>query len=87
MFPASGPNHPVCFIRDGESQVIVSGECTYDDTYTHGDDVFQALAIDYYNEFRDGCPWIDPKLEAYAEKHGGYWEWENAACIAFVQDR
>jgi hypothetical protein len=53
----------------GEGDVIkVSAE--------YGDD-----AADYYGEFRGGYPWINPKLEAFAEKHGCYWEWENAGCI------
>jgi len=40
--------------------------------------------VDYYGEYRGGYPWIDPKLEEIAEKHGFYWEWENpgAICLA-----
>jgi hypothetical protein len=29
-----------------------------------------------------GLPWINPKLEAWAEAHGVYWEWVNAGVIA-----
>jgi len=79
MFPPSDPEYPICFIRDGESTVIVSGECTYKDSMDGVPETFPSNAIDYWGEFQAGCPWIDPKLEAYAEKNGGYWEWENAA--------
>ena len=36
---------------------------------------------DYYGEFRGGYPWIEPRLEAWAEKHGAYWEWCNPGRI------
>jgi len=36
---------------------------------------------DYYGEFRGGDMWIDPRLEAWAEKHGAYWEWYNPGRI------
>jgi hypothetical protein len=42
----------------------------------HGDD-----AADYYGEFRGGYAWINPKLEAFAEKRGCYWEWCNPGCL------
>jgi len=41
----------------------------------------KGLAADYYGEFRGGFPWIHPELEAIAEKHGLYWEWENPGAI------
>ena len=36
---------------------------------------------DYYGEFRGGYPWIDPKLEAYAEQNGLTLDWENPGCV------
>ena len=42
-------------------------------------------AADYYGEFRGGYPFIEPKLEAWAKKRGGYWEWVNPGCIAFYE--
>lgn len=42
-------------------------------------------AIDYYGEFRGGFPYINPKLEAWAEEQGGYWEWENLEAICFAK--
>lgn len=62
---------PVGFVRDG--RLYVSGE--------EGDGF-----IDYYGEFRGGDLYIHPALVAWAEQHGGYWEWENAGCIFFVED-
>jgi hypothetical protein len=43
------------------------------------------FAIDYYGEFRDGCPYIAPKLETWAENQGGYWEWMNPGAIQFCK--
>jgi hypothetical protein len=40
--------------------------------------------IDYYGEFRGGYPWIDPRLEEYAEKNGYYWEWVNPGYIMLI---
>ena len=42
-------------------------------------------AIDYYGEFRGGTPYISEELEAWAEKQGGYWEWENPESICFTK--
>lgn len=39
---------------------------------------------DYYGEFRGGYPWIDPRLEAFAKRNGGYWEWENPGAIVLI---
>lgn len=58
---------PETFVRDGV--LHVSAE--------HGDG-----AADYYGEFHDGTPWINPKLEDIAEEHGLYWEWVNPGSIA-----
>lgn len=41
-------------------------------------------AADYYG--RDGLPWINPILDAWAEKKGGYLEWENPACLVFIKN-
>ena len=39
---------------------------------------------DYYGEFSGGYPWVDPKLEDWAETNGYYWEWENAGAICLA---
>jgi hypothetical protein len=36
---------------------------------------------DYYGEFRDGYPHIDPRLEKIADMYDTYWEWEDAGSI------
>ena len=36
---------------------------------------------DYYHH--QGYPWVHPKLEAWAEKQGGYIEWEDAGGCYF----
>jgi hypothetical protein len=64
------PPEDYAFIRDG--RLFVNGE--------NGHDV-----IDYYGEYRGGYPYIDPRLEEWATKRGGFWEWENAACIYFCK--
>lgn len=43
------------------------------------------IAIDYYGEYRGGLPYIAEPLLEYAKERGGYWEWENAECIIFVE--
>lgn len=83
MFPPADESYPVCFIRDGENHVIVSSE-THAKIVLNGE-TFQTAIIDYYGEFRGDYPWIDPKLRAYAEELGGYWEWENPACIVLIR--
>ncbi len=84
MFPPSSAKHPVCFIRDGEDQVIVSGECYA--KIDMGDlGIFDVPVIDYYGEAHNNYPHIHCKLEEYAEKMGCYWEWENPACIVLVK--
>jgi len=42
-------------------------------------------AVDYYGVYRGGYPWIHPSLEAWAEKKGGYWEWEDPESICFAK--
>ena len=42
--------------------------------------------VDYYGEYRDGYPYINPDIEKAATKAGGYWEWENPGAIVFVLD-
>lgn len=74
--------HPVDNDWSEGSIVCVSAE--------HGDN-----AADYYGEGLlllseeigkplpgAGDPWINPQLEAWAEKNGLYWEWVNAGGIA-----
>ena len=39
-------------------------------------------AADYYGEFRGGYPWINPKLEKFAESLGAYWEWDSPGSIS-----
>ena len=62
---------PHHFIRDGG--LFISGE--------HGD-----YLIDYYGEVNNGDPYIHPDLVAWAEKQGGFWEWENSGCVQFNEN-
>lgn len=41
---------------------------------------------DYSNEFGDGYPTIDGRLEAIAEKYGLYWDWDDPGSIVLVDD-
>ncbi len=41
--------------------------------------------VDYYGEYRCGDPYIDARIEAIAEKHNCYWEWENPGSIALAE--
>jgi hypothetical protein len=67
---ATGKKPFVLPFAEGGSLAMVSAE--------HGDG-----AADYYGEFRGGnYPYIDPALEAFAEKRGAYWEWVNPGQIA-----
>jgi len=81
IFPASDPKYPVCFIRD--NYVIVSSErCAITiELGVH----FDLPIIDYYGEFRDGTPWIEPYLEYIATDFSGYWEWESPECVIFCE--
>ena len=60
----------------GPKQIALSCE---DYVVIDGEDV---MAGDYYGEFRDGYPWIHPKLEKLAAKADACWEWENPAVIS-----
>jgi hypothetical protein len=62
---------PYSFIRDG--CLYISGE--------NGDN-----ACDYYGEFRGGYCYINPVLEEFATKNGGFFEWENPGCIVFCKN-
>lgn len=62
---------PYSFIRN--DRLFISGE--------NGDN-----ACDYYGEFRGGYPYINPILEEFAAKNGGYFDWENPACIVFCKN-
>ncbi len=76
-FEFNGPDlievykEPKSFIKNGN--LYISAE--------NGDD-----AADYYGEFRGGDPYINPLLEDFAAKNGGYFEWENPACIVFIKN-
>jgi len=61
---------PYVFERQG--QLFVSSE--------EGDEF-----SDYYGEYYEPM-YIDERLETIAEKNGGYWDWENAGSIVFVDD-
>ena len=62
---------PYAFIGDYD-RLCISGE--------EGDSL-----LDYYGEYRDGCPYICSELEAWAAKHGGFWEWLNPGAIMFCE--
>ena len=38
-------------------------------------------AADYYGEFHQGWPWINPKLECLAKSYRAYWDWVNPGQI------
>ena len=59
------------FVREGEDVLRVTAE--------------RFQFADYYDEFGKGYPYIHPDLEAWAEKHGGFWEWENPSNIGFYK--
>ena len=40
---------------------------------------------DYYGEFRDGYPWINPKLEEFAASRGLVWEWIDPGTIGLFR--
>lgn len=62
---------PFAFERDGS--LFISAE--------EGDN-----AADYYGEYRGGYCWINPALEAWAQKRGGYFDWENPGTIVFCKN-
>lgn len=41
---------------------------------------------DYYGEYRGGYPWVNPKLEKFAEKHDCHWEWDNPGSIVLIEE-
>ncbi len=43
------------------------------------------LFADYYGDYRGGCPWIHPALEAWAKAQGFYWEWVNPGVVALAK--
>ncbi len=43
-------------------------------------------AADYYGEYRGGYPWINTKLETFAEKLHSHWEWQNPGAIVLIED-
>ena len=83
MLPPTNPKYPVCFERD--NMVVVSGEVYINETING--EVFDGVsAIDYYGELNKGYPFICNKLEDYAKKNNGYWEWESPACVVFIRN-
>lgn len=63
---------PRGFVDKGTGLLCVSGE--------EGDGF-----VDYYGEFRGGCPYINPKLEQWAKERGCYWEWRDAGSICLAE--
>lgn len=61
---------PPTFIKDGVLKVSSEEPVSY-------------CWLDYYGEYRGGCPWIHPTLEDFAKKQGGIWEWDHPGCISF----
>lgn len=60
-------------VIDGDEGIMVSAE--------EGDG-----AADYYGvEGLTDCPYIDPVLEAFAERHNCYWEWQNPGVIVLAE--
>ena len=88
IFPAAIAEYPIAFLRVGSTMARVTSECHYKSIAKmkgEPDIECSTAAVEYYCEARGGYPWIHPELEAYAEKHDGYWEWENAGCIVFIE--
>ena len=85
MFPAASPGYPICFIRKGETQVIVTGE-SYAKQVIDGEE-FEAPVFSYYDSPPSWEFGIHPRLTAYAKAlgEGVYWECENAACIVLCR--
>lgn len=74
-------------IKIGWDKVPV-GEAAFESdglVYVSAEHAHTAGWIDYYGEFRGGYPVIPEELEAYAEKIGGYWEWQNPGCIVLAE--
>jgi len=65
---------PYSFINDG--YLYISME--------EGDDIgcFYGRYID--EDVQDGIPYVDDILEAWAIKNKGYWEWQDAGTIVFI---
>lgn len=42
-------------------------------------------ACDYYGEYRGNVAWIAEELQEWANQNNGFWEWENAESISFVE--
>ena len=62
---------PLSYIRD--NQLYISAE--------NGDN-----AANYYSGQYGNDPYINPVLEAFAEKNKGYFEWVNPAEIVFIKN-
>ncbi len=62
---------PRAFVND-EGVLVVSGEDG-------------SGFVDYYGEFRGGCPYIAPELETWAADNGMMWEWQHPGAIALYE--
>jgi hypothetical protein len=54
--------------------------------HNHGVEIYISAedgdgVADYWGQWNNEIPYIHPKLEAWAESHGSYFEWQNAGCI------
>ncbi len=64
---------PTAFIGEddfGRNRIMLSAE--HENSY---------LFADYYGDYRGGFPWVHPALEAWAKKHGFFWEWQNPGAL------
>lgn len=43
------------------------------------------LFLDYYGEYRGGYPYIAPELDAWAAKHGAFWDWLHPGAIVLAR--
>ena len=69
---------------EAEGTILMSAENYNEAAFKDETGETPARAADYYGEFVSGRPWIAPELEAIAEKHGCYWEWENSGAICLA---
>lgn len=90
LFPAVDSDYPIAFEADGI--IHISGESYAIDIYNEktgeklGKDChWERPVIDYYGGNNHGYPWVHPVIEAYIEKIGCYYEWQNSACICILE--
>lgn len=46
---------------------------------------FSDSCIDYYGDFRGGCPWIHPLIETEAKNRGLFLEWIDPASVGIYE--